>query len=107
MNGAMTEAWNSGQAYEWYAGRWSRKVATDFLRWLALSPGLSWADIGCGTGAVTSAILATCEPASVRGVDSSPSFVAQARQRLPDSRAFVETGDASRLPLESGACDVT
>jgi SAM-dependent methyltransferase len=56
---------------------------------------------------VTSAILATCEPASVRGIDSSPGFVAQARQGIPDPRALFETGDASRLPWESGACDVT
>jgi trans-aconitate methyltransferase len=106
MSRPATEAWDSSHAYEQYVGRWSRKVAAEFLRWLAPARHLSWADIGCGTGAVTSAILAACEPASVRGVDSSAGFVDQARQRIPAPVARFETGDATRLPWESGACDV-
>ena len=106
-NKAPTEAWDSGSAYEQYAGRWSRKVASEFLRWLALPPHLSWADVGCGTGAVTSTILAACEPTSVRGIDSSAGFVAQARQRVPAPQAVFEVGDATRLPLPSGGCDAT
>jgi len=106
MSRPATEAWDSGHAYERYAGRWSHKVAAEFLDWLALRPGLSWADIGCGTGALASAILAGCEPASVRGIDSSPGFVAGARQRIPDSRALFETGDATGLPWPSGGFDV-
>jgi len=43
-----SEAWDSGSAYERYAGRWSRLVAVEFLRWLAPDPGLAWADVGCG-----------------------------------------------------------
>jgi SAM-dependent methyltransferase len=103
---AAAEAWDSGSAYEQYAGRWSRKIATEFLRWLAPATRLAWADVGCGTGAVTSVILATCEPESVRGIDSSAGFVAQARQRVPSSQAVFEVGDATRLPLPSGGCDV-
>jgi hypothetical protein len=51
MSSTTTEAWNSGDAYEKYVGRWSRKVAIEFLRWLVPSSGLAWADVGCGTGA--------------------------------------------------------
>jgi SAM-dependent methyltransferase len=107
MSRPAAEAWDSGHAYERYVGRWSRKVASEFLEWLALPPGLSWGDVGCGTGALASAILAACKPASVRGIDSSSGFVAQARRCLPDSRALFETGDATRLPWESGSCDAT
>jgi hypothetical protein len=35
VNSAAAEAWDSGHAYEQYVGRWSRKVAMEFLRWLA------------------------------------------------------------------------
>ena len=66
----QVDAWDSGHAYEQYVGRWSRKVAPEFLRWLALPRGLAWADIGCGTGALASAILTACEPSSVYGIDS-------------------------------------
>jgi precorrin-6B methylase 2 len=38
-------------------GRWSRPVAEAALAWLAPSPGLTWLDVGCGTGALTEAIL--------------------------------------------------
>ena len=101
------EAWDSGQAYEQYVGRWSRVVAAEFLHWLARPRGLAWADVGCGTGALTSAILSMCEPASVRGIDSSTAFVTQARQRLRMPQVLFETGDATRLPWSSGVSDVT
>jgi trans-aconitate methyltransferase len=101
------EGWDSGQAYERYAGRWSRKVAVEFVRWLARPSGLMWADVGCGTGALTSVILSLCEPTVVRGINASARFVAQARQRITTPRARLETGDATRLPWESRAHDVT
>jgi SAM-dependent methyltransferase len=100
-------AWDSGHAYEQYVGRWSRKTAAAFLQWLAPLPGLAWADVGCGTGALTAAILDVCEPSSVYGIDSSEGLVSLARQRIGDQRARFETGDATHLPWQSGACDVT
>lgn len=101
------EAWASGEAYEQYVGRWSRKVATEFLRWLAPVPDLEWADVGCGTGALSSAILDRCRPSTVCGIDSSEGFVSQARLRIRDPRARFETGDATHLPWASTVRDVT
>jgi len=107
MNKAVAEAWDSGHAYEQYVGRWSRKVAAEFLRWLAPLPGVAWADVGCGTGALASAILNGGEPSSVYGIDSSEGFLSQARLRISDARVRFETGDATHLPWESGVRDVT
>ena len=101
------ENWNSGEAYEQYVGRWSRKVAYEFLAWLQTRPGRDWADVGCGTGALTSAILTSCEPLSVRGIDSSAGFVSLARQSVSDPRACFETGDATHLPWDGALADVT
>jgi trans-aconitate methyltransferase len=106
MSRTAAEAWDSGHAYEQYVGRWSRAVATEFLRWIARPSGLAWADVGCGTGALVSAILAMCEPSSVSGIDSSEGFVSQARQRIGDPRARFEAGDATHLPWESAVRDV-
>ena len=103
----MPSAWDSGDAYEQYVGRWSRKVAVEFLGRLDVAQGLAWADVGCGTGALASTILTMCAPSSVVGIDASESFVAQARQRVRDPRARFETGDATRLPLNAAACDVS
>jgi SAM-dependent methyltransferase len=107
MSNTAAEAWDSGHAYEQYVGRWSRKVASELVRWLALAPGLAWADVGCGTGALAETIITLCAPASVRGIDLSASFVAQARQRITAPQAVFETGDATHLPWEPHVCDVT
>jgi SAM-dependent methyltransferase len=101
------DPWESGDAYERYVGRWSRKVAIEFVRWLAPSQGLAWADVGSGTGGLASTILAACEPKSVNGVDSSEAFVSQAQQRVHDPRARFDKGDAVRLPWDSAQFDVT
>ncbi len=101
------EQWGVGDRYESYVGRWSRLVAKEFVAWLAVTEGKVWADVGCGTGALVEAILARCAPSSVVGVDRAEGFLAQARRMVPDPRARFETGDALKLPLDSGVCDVT
>lgn len=54
------DAWTSDQAYEPYVGRWSRLVTPRFLQWLPPTPpSASWCDVGCGTGALAHAILAS------------------------------------------------
>jgi SAM-dependent methyltransferase len=93
------DAWSAGNSYEAYMGRWSRQVAPRFLQWLAPAPGLAWLDVGCGTGALSAAIVAGCNPASVIGVDPSAAFVDLARQQVPDPRAAFRVGDAQHLPL--------
>ncbi|WP_433311179.1 class I SAM-dependent methyltransferase [Micromonospora chersina] len=54
---------------------------------LALPPGLRWLDVGCGTGALTAAVLAEADPARVTGVDPAAGFLAHARDRVDDPRA--------------------
>lgn len=102
-----TGTWTSGEAYERYIGRWSRKVAEELVSWLAPRAGLAWGDVGCGTGALASTILSMCEPATVSGVDASETFVAVARRSVDDPRARFEVGEAAHLPWGSGSLDVT
>lgn len=99
------EAWNSANAYELYVGRWSRLVAAEFLRWLAPGSGQAWADVGCGTGALTAALLADYEPAAVYGLDRSAYFLADTRKRILDGRFRPVQGNAVRLPWAAGSCD--
>ena len=70
------EAWASGAAYEPFIGRWSRLVAGEFLSWLDLPANSHWLDVGCGTGALSQAILNSTSPGTVKGIDRSPEFVA-------------------------------
>ena len=100
-----THVWANTEAYEAYMGRWSRPVAEAVLAWLALAPGLSWLDVGCGTGALAEAILDAADPREILGVDPSADFVATAGQ-IADPRVRFAIGDASTLPVPSDAYDV-
>ena len=101
------ENWRSGGPYEQYVGRWSRKVAKDFLAWLNVSPGQTWGDVGCGTGALVDAILSGFDPKSIVAIDRSEGFVAEARRTIDDARVRFEIGDATVLPWSSRSVDVT
>lgn len=101
------ETWSSADAYERWVGRWSRSVAREFIQWLALSPHLTWADVGCGTGALAACLLANCEPRQIVGIDASDAFVAQAGRLVTDSRAHFETGDATSLPWRTDSFDAS
>src|SRR5689334_19779854 len=92
------DAWTSGDAYEPYVGRWSRLVATEFVRRLALPPGLRWVDVGCGTGALTATILRDAAPSSVVGVDPSEAFLGYAAAHVPGATFLA--GDATALPVD-------
>jgi len=105
MADGAKEAWDSGDAYEAYVGRWSRPVAAQFIGWLALPSGLRWADVGCGTGALSELILRSCDPAAVVGVDRAAPFVAVASRRIADGRASFEVGDATSLPWPDASLD--
>ena len=98
-------SWVGADAYEAYVGRWSRRVAPRFLDWLAVPEGMRWLDVGCGTGALSQAILTACAPAEVVGVDPSLPFVAHAATQVPDARASFRRGDAQSLPVDHGPFD--
>ena len=98
--------WDSADAYERYMGRWSRAVAPRFLAWLDARPGLRWLDVGCGTGALTSCVLASYAPTEVLGFDPSTAFVQRATTCVPDHRARFALGSAEDLPVEAGRVDV-
>jgi len=90
--------WADGDAYELYVGRWSRLVARSFLAWLEPAPRQRWLDVGCGTGALTAAVLAQCDPVEVVGVDRSEAQAGWAAAHIDDPRARFVVADVSRLP---------
>jgi SAM-dependent methyltransferase len=103
---ARHDAWTAGQNYEAYMGRWSRQVAAAFLARLSPPAGADWVELGCGTGALTAAVLAGAAPRSILAVDPSEAFLAEARARIDDPRARFERGEAGRLPLADEAVDI-
>lgn len=106
MTSIPADAWESGAAYEPYVGRWSRLVAPEFLDWLAVPAGALWLDVGCGTGALSEAVLAASAPAGVAAVDASAGYARYARARIADRRAAFVVADARHLPLATARADV-
>lgn len=100
-----SDFWAQGDPYERYVGRWSRKVAPQFVDWLDLPPGLRWLDVGCGTGALCGAILEHGSPAAVTGVEPSAGFLATATERLGHAATLLP-GEASAIPLDAACVDV-
>ena len=104
-HGGRTEVWASGAAYDPYVGRWSRRVAREFVAWLAIPAGSRWLDVGCGTGALSQTILETASPREVWGIDASERYVTYAREQVTDWRARFSVADASALPCMSAVHD--
>lgn len=100
------DVWAVGSAYESYVGRWSRRVAVEFLDWLSIPASACWLDVGCGTGALSEAILSWASPKAVQGIDPSEDFIAHAREHIRDDRVQFQRGDVIHLPLETGVYDV-
>jgi SAM-dependent methyltransferase len=100
------DVWAAGDLYEPYVGRWSRVVAQEFLRWLALPEARDWLDVGCGTGALAQTILQQAKPRSVVGVDPSQGFIDHARERVHGEQVQFLVGDAQALPVANACADV-
>lgn len=105
-NTTRHDAWQAGDSYDRYMGRWSRRIAPRFLDWLAPPSGVDWLDVGCGTGALTAAILGACEPASIVALDPSAGFIDKARAAVSDPRVEFLIGDAQALPVADRCKDV-
>ena len=54
---ATKENWGSGDPYENFVGRSSRKIGKEFLARLEPNHRLRWGDVGSGTGALVEGIL--------------------------------------------------
>ncbi len=95
------DTFSNAKAYEGYVGRWSQLVAHEFIPWLNIAPGLTWLDVGAGTGILTQAILQQAAPAKVIGVDLSREYIEFARQQVQDDRVEFRVDDAANIASET------
>lgn len=100
------DQWSSGAKYEPYVGRWSRLVARQFLDWLQPDGNLRWLDVGCGTGALTEAILRTASPLQILAVDRSQEYLEYARSGIDDLRVEFQVAEAESLPARDAEFDM-
>lgn len=101
----VSDTWERGSPYEQYVGRWSRQVAPLFLTWLSIPAGRRWLDVGCGTGALCTAIVGRCSPSAVIGIEPSEGFLRTAEENLA-GRAVFHPGSATAIPIGDRSVDV-
>ncbi|HSM25890.1 MAG TPA: class I SAM-dependent methyltransferase [Anaerolineaceae bacterium] len=86
-------------------GRWSRRIAKQFIDWLNPPASWSWLEVGCGTGALTQAICTNADPTKVIACDPSPEFVDFARSSLLHPAVTFLVAGADELPHQEGGFD--
>jgi len=92
------------QSYDAFMGRYSRPLGPLLADFAGVAAGQRALDVGCGTGALTSELVARLGVASVAAVDPSESFVTAMRERFPGMT--IERAGAERLPFPSESFDV-
>jgi SAM-dependent methyltransferase len=93
----------SGDAYDRFMGRYSRRLAPLFVEFAGVDGDAHVLDVGCGPGALTAELVDRLGPDRVAAVDPSSSFVAAIRERLPG--VSVQQAQAEELPLPDASVD--
>lgn len=93
----------SAAAYDRHIGRYGQQLAAALIAFAGVAPGTRAVDVGCGPGALTTALAERLGPAAVAAVEPSEGFARACRERVPGVAVVVAT--AERLPFGTDAFD--
>jgi len=93
------------EAYNAFVGRYGPQLAVELTAFAGVRPGQRALDVGCGTGALTTALAELLQPENVSAVDPSEPFVEACRKRAPGVEVVVAAAES--LPFADSAFDVT
>ena len=93
--------------YEKLMGRWSRRLAPQFIEHAGIAAGENVLEIGCGTGSLTFALAETAAFDTLTAIDHSEIYLAAARAKNRDPRIRMEHGDGSSLRFPDASFDRT
>lgn len=99
----MSGLFGDAAGYDRATGRYSRQFARQFVPWMGVRRDARWLDAGCGTGALTQAIIDLSWAGEVVAVDTSEEYLEQARRTVPGAR--FEVASVTELPFENGTFD--
>lgn len=94
----------SRASYDCYMGRYSDTLASAFVPFIGVSPGMQALDVGCGPGALTEALANHLGAERVAAADPSESLLAACADRV--SGADVRLAAADGLPWPDATFDV-
>jgi SAM-dependent methyltransferase len=107
---AMTQQgaiFGASDAYERFMGRWSRRLAPQFVKFASVAGSDCVLDVGSGTGALSMSIIEAVPSVRVTAVDPSRAYVRSAQEQAPGRRMRLVVGDAQALPLADASFDKT
>ncbi len=90
--------------YDRHGGLYSVSLAAQMMRLGGITSGQRALDVGCGPGALTSALAGALGPQNVAAVDPHEPFVQACSEHVPGVELRV--GAAERLPFADGHFDV-
>ena len=93
----------SADAYDRHVGRYGPALAAALIAFARVEPGMRALDVGCGPGALTTALAERLGVASVSAADPSEPFAEACRTRLPGVEVVVASAEA--LPFADHAFD--
>ena len=99
----MSDRFGDAAGYERATGRFSRQLGRQFVPWMGVRRDARWLDAGCGTGALTQAIIDLSWAGEVVAVDTSDAYLEYARRTVPGVR--FEHASVTRLPFDAGYFD--
>lgn len=92
---------SDGGAYDWFLGRWTRRLSAPFIDFVDLPRDGRILEIGCGTGSLAGNLLARQSGRTVIGVDLSEPYLRQARNNA--ASGLYAASDARHLAFRSDA----
>jgi ubiquinone/menaquinone biosynthesis C-methylase UbiE len=107
----MTETekkmFSAAAEYERFMGRWSRRLAPEFIAFAQIKNGDRILDVGTGTGSLASALETAMPSSEVVGIDPSEGVISYAKKNSKSNRTNFQIGDAQALRFEDGSFDQT
>lgn len=102
---SSTFAAASAAGYEMQMGRWSRRLAVEFLDFVGIADGERVLDVGCGTGSLASAVANRTCRSQIHGLDLATPYIEHAAATHRDPRLRFSVGDARALVFPDHAFD--
>jgi SAM-dependent methyltransferase len=103
MPGAETFRTSAADAYDRHVGRYGATLAAALIAFAGVDPGSRALDVGCGPGALTTALAQHLGPTRVSAADPSEPFAAACGARLPGVEVVVAAAES--LPYPGGTFD--
>jgi SAM-dependent methyltransferase len=93
----------SADAYDRWVGRYGSQLSAALIEFAGIEPGMRALDVGCGPGALTSALVGRLGAGNVVAADPSEPFVETCRSRLAGVEVVLAGAEA--LPFADAQFD--